>query len=32
VHIFGLLVATTLTLLVLPVLYLVFCERLRWIR
>lgn len=32
VHIFGLLFATLLTLVVLPVLYLIFCEKLRWIR
>jgi multidrug efflux pump subunit AcrB len=32
VHIFGLLLATLLTLLLLPVLYFVFCTRLKWIR
>ncbi|MFO1477798.1 MAG: efflux RND transporter permease subunit [Verrucomicrobiota bacterium] len=32
VHIFGLLFATLLTLVVLPVLYFIFCDRLRWIR
>ena len=32
VHIFGLLLATALTLLLLPVLYFVFCVRLEWIR
>lgn len=32
VHIFGLLLATLLTLVVLPVLYHVFCARLKWIR
>lgn len=32
VHIFGLLLATLLTLVVLPVLYHVFCAKLRWIR
>jgi multidrug efflux pump subunit AcrB len=32
VHIFGLLFATLLTLVLLPVLYFLFCERLRWIR
>lgn len=31
VHIVGLLCATSLTLVVLPVVYLVFCEKLRWI-
>jgi multidrug efflux pump subunit AcrB len=30
VHIFGLLVATVLTLLLLPVLYYVFCAKLKW--
>jgi multidrug efflux pump subunit AcrB len=30
VHIFGLLLATLLTLLLLPVLYFVFCDRLKW--
>lgn len=30
VHIFGLLVATVLTLFILPVLYYLFAERLRW--
>lgn len=32
VHIFGLLMATALTLILLPVLYYVFCARLKWIR
>jgi multidrug efflux pump subunit AcrB len=32
VHIFGLLLATALTLVLLPVLYYVFCARLKWIR
>lgn len=32
VHIFGLLLATVLTLLLLPVLYFVFCSRLNWIK
>ena len=32
VHIFGLLVATVLTLLLLPVLYFVFCAKLKWIK
>lgn len=32
VHIFGLLFATALTLVLLPVLYFVFCARLKWIR
>jgi multidrug efflux pump subunit AcrB len=32
VHIFGLLFATFLTLVALPVLYFLFCARLRWIR
>jgi multidrug efflux pump subunit AcrB len=32
VHIFGLLFATALTLLVMPTLYYVFAARLRWIR
>jgi multidrug efflux pump subunit AcrB len=32
VHIFGLLLATLLTLLVLPVLYHVFCAKLKWIK
>jgi multidrug efflux pump subunit AcrB len=32
VHIFGLLFATLLTLVLLPVLYYLFCARLRWIR
>ncbi len=32
VHIFGLLLATILTLLLLPVLYFVFCTRLKWIK
>ncbi len=32
VHIFGLLFATTLTLVALPVLYYIFCAKLRWIR
>jgi multidrug efflux pump subunit AcrB len=32
VHIFGLLLATVLTLLLLPVLYYVFCARLKWIK
>ena len=32
VHIFGLLLATILTLLLLPVLYFVFCARLKWIK
>ena len=32
VHIFGLLLATVLTLILLPVLYFVFCSRLNWIR
>lgn len=32
VHIFGLLLATLLTLVVLPVLYHVFCARLKWIK
>ena len=31
VHIFGLLLATALTLLLLPVLYFVFCAKLKWI-
>lgn len=32
VHIFGLLFATLLTLLLLPVLYYLFCEKWKWIR
>ncbi len=32
VHIFGLLLATILTLVLLPVLYFVFCARLKWIK
>lgn len=32
VHIFGLLFATSLTLIALPVLYYIFCAKLRWIR
>ena len=32
VHIFGLLFATSLTLVALPVLYYIFCARLRWIK
>jgi multidrug efflux pump subunit AcrB len=32
VHIFGLLFATLLTLIVLPVLYYLFCARFKWIR
>jgi multidrug efflux pump subunit AcrB len=32
VHIFGLLLATVLTLLLLPVLYFVFCARLKWVK
>ncbi len=32
VHIFGLLMATVLTLVLLPVLYFVFCRRLNWIK
>lgn len=32
VHIFGLLFATTLTLVALPVLYYIFCAKLRWIK
>ncbi len=32
VHIFGLLVATVLTLFILPVLYYLFAARLRWFR
>ena len=32
VHIFGLLLATILTLVLLPVLYFVFCTRLKWIK
>ncbi len=32
VHIFGLLLATALTLIVLPVLYYVFCAKLKWIK
>ena len=32
VHIFGLLLATALTLILLPVLYYVFCARLKWIK
>ena len=32
VHIFGLLCATSLTLVVLPVLYYIFCAKLRWIK
>lgn len=32
VHIFGLLFATVLSLILLPVLYHLFCARLRWIR
>ena len=32
VHIFGLLFATLLTLVVLPVLYYIFCAKLRWIK
>lgn len=32
VHIFGLLLATLLTLVILPVLYYLFCARLKWIR
>jgi multidrug efflux pump subunit AcrB len=32
VHIFGLLFATSLTLVVLPVLYYIFCAKLRWIK
>ena len=32
VHIFGLLFATSLTLIALPVLYYIFCAKLRWIK
>lgn len=32
VHIVGLVCATVLTLFVLPVIYLVFCEKLKWIK
>lgn len=32
VHIFGLLFATSLTLIALPVLYYIFCAKLKWIR
>jgi multidrug efflux pump subunit AcrB len=32
VHIFGLLFATILTLVALPVLYFIFCDKLKWIR
>ena len=32
VHIFGLLLATALTLLLLPILYFVFCAHLKWIK
>ena len=32
VHIFGLLFATLLTLVLLPVLYFIFCAKLRWIK
>jgi len=32
VHIFGLLFATILTLVALPVLYFIFCDRLKWIQ
>jgi multidrug efflux pump subunit AcrB len=32
VHIFGLLLATLLTLVLLPVLYYLFCARLKWVR
>lgn len=32
VHIFGLLLATSLTLVVLPVLYYIFCAELKWIK
>jgi multidrug efflux pump subunit AcrB len=32
VHIFGLLFATSLTLVLLPVLYYIFCAKLRWIK
>ena len=32
VHIFGLLGATVLTLVLLPVLYYIFCRKLRWIQ
>ena len=32
VHIFGLLFATLLTLVLLPVFYYVFCAKMRWIR
>lgn len=32
VHIFGLLFATLLTLVVLPVLYFIFCAKLKWIK
>jgi len=32
VHIFGLLFATSLTLVALPVLYYIFCAKLRWIK
>jgi len=32
VHIFGLLLATVLTLVLLPVLYFIFCAKLKWIR
>ncbi|MHB1309006.1 MAG: efflux RND transporter permease subunit, partial [Limisphaerales bacterium] len=32
VHIFGLLLATLLTLVILPVLYYLFCARLKWIQ
>jgi multidrug efflux pump subunit AcrB len=32
VHIFGLLFATSLTLVALPVLYYIFCAKLKWIK
>jgi multidrug efflux pump subunit AcrB len=32
VHVFGLLGATALTLVMLPVLYYVFCAKLKWIK
>jgi multidrug efflux pump subunit AcrB len=32
VHIFGLLFATMLTLVLLPVFYFIFCSKMKWIR
>lgn len=32
VHIVGLTCATLITLVVLPVFYLIFCEKLKWIK